>query len=67
MMIRRERPEGNERILHVALTGKGKALKQQAEQVPVAMQNCIPLEKEELLMLKHLLCKAMERMHAKDD
>ena len=38
-------------------------MKQQAEAVPAAMRGCIPLETEELLMLKDLLCKAVTRMH----
>ena len=38
-------------------------LAQQAEEIPAAMQGCIPLETEELLTLKSLLCKAVARMH----
>ena len=37
-------------------------MKRQAEEVPGAMRSCIPLETEELLTLKHLLCKAVARM-----
>ena len=46
------------------LTEKGRAMKRQAEEVPESMQGCIPLEEEELLTLKRLLCKAVERMHS---
>lgn len=38
-------------------------MKRQAEDVPAAMRGCIPLEKEELLTLKDILCKAVARMH----
>ena len=38
-------------------------MKRQAEEIPEAMRGCIPLEAEELLTLKSLLCKAMIRVH----
>jgi len=31
------------------------------------MRNCIPLEPDEMLALKALLCKAVERMHQPED
>ena len=42
-------------------------MKQQAAAVPEAMGGCIPLEAEELMTLKTLLCKAVERMHSKNE
>ncbi len=62
-LIDRIAPESRERKLFLDLTEKGRAMKRQAEEVPGAMRGCIPLETEELLTLKHLLCKAVARMH----
>lgn len=62
-LLTRARLESNERKLFLDLTENGRTMKQQAKAVPVAMQDCIPLEKDELHMLKNLLCKAVERMH----
>ncbi len=62
--IRRVRPENNERKLLLVLTEQGEALKESAKSVPAAMQGCIPLEKEELLMLKELLTRALAGMNA---
>ncbi len=62
-LLTRARLESNERKLFLELTDKGRTMRQSAETVPHAMQSCIPLEQEELLTLKKLLCKAMERLH----
>ena len=55
--INRVRPENNERKLFLSLT-------ETAICVPAAMQGCINLPKEELLLLKQLLDKALTRMEA---
>jgi DNA-binding MarR family transcriptional regulator len=60
--INRIRPENNERRLFLSLTEKGEALKEQALDIPEAMQGCIDLPEEELLQLKYLLNKALTRM-----
>ena len=57
--IRRTRPDDDERKLFLSLTEQGEALKEKAEAVPSAMQGCIPLEQEELLLLKSLLDQAL--------
>ena len=62
-LLTRARLESNERKLFLELTVKGRALRQEAEAVPRAMINCIPLEGKELLQLRELLNKAMNRMH----
>ena len=62
-LIDRIVPENNERKLFVDLTDKGRTMREQAEAVPAAMRGCIPLETEELLTLKSLLCKAAACMH----
>ena len=61
-LINRIAPESRERKLFLDLTEKGRALKEQAEEVPEAMRSCIPLETEEIQTLKALLCKAVARM-----
>lgn len=61
-LIRRVRPDNNERKLFLSLTEEGEALKDKAVDVPVAMQGCIDLPEEERLLLKKLLDKALIRM-----
>lgn len=60
--ITRIRPENDERRLYLALTEEGKALKEKARAVPLAMRGCIPLSDEEMVKLKELLGKALEGM-----
>ena len=62
--ITRKRPESNERKLMIELTQAGMDMRKAAETVPFTMKDCIPLTEEELLTLRHLLKKAMNRMHA---
>ena len=60
--IERIRPGNNERKLLLKLTPDGVALKQKAYAVPIAMKGCIQMPKEELLLLKELLEKALRSM-----
>ena len=60
--LSRERSDSDERRLALRLTEAGEALKERAVEVPVAMRGCIDLPEEELLQLKRLLDKALERM-----
>ncbi len=62
--IRRTRPEDNERKLFLSLTEQGEALKEKAKTVPAAMRGCIPLEQEDLMLLKSLLDQALIGMEA---
>ncbi len=62
--LRRVRPEYNERKLFLSLTAQGEALKDKAVAVPQSMRGCIDLPEEELLQLKYLLDKALQRMEA---
>ena len=64
-LIARSRPADNERTLFLTLTEEGRELKTAAETVPCAMENCIPLEDEELLQLRTLLKKALRGMMEK--
>ena len=61
--LQRIRPEHNERKLFLSLTEQGEALKEKAKAVPAAMQGCIPLEREDLMLLKSLLDQALIRMN----
>ena len=61
-LIQRHRPEDNERKLLLKLTADGEALKQKALAVPSAMMACIQMPKEELLLLRELLNKALLSM-----
>ena len=51
-LIRRERSEKDERIRVLCLTDAGKALKQQAREVPVSMLCQAGMPKQELLAMK---------------
>ena len=62
-LIRRIRPENNERKLFLSLTEQGEALKEKAKAVPAFMRSCIPLEQEDLLLLKSLLDQALTGMN----
>lgn len=61
-LIRRTRPEDNERRLLLSLTKKGDGLRKDAQSVPNAMEGCIKLPKEELIQLRTLLIKAINAM-----
>ena len=61
-LIERIRLESNERKLFLKLTPAGEMLKQKALAVPCAMQDCMQLPKEELLLLRDLLNKALQGM-----
>ena len=58
-VINRVRPDDNERKLFISLTPKGEAMKEQALDVPKAMNGCIDLSENELKDLKRLLDKAI--------
>jgi len=64
-LLSRIRPESNERKLFLSLTEQGQALREKALAVPTAMQGCLDLEPEEMLLLKKLLDKALIRMDLK--
>ena len=65
-LIERIRPENNERKLFLKLTAEGEALKQKALSVPSAMMGCIQMPKEELLLLRELLNKALRSMETRE-
>ncbi|MCR5329115.1 MAG: MarR family transcriptional regulator [Saccharofermentans sp.] len=60
--IKRIRPENNERKLFLELTPEGKALREEALNVPGQMDGCIPLSHDELMELRRLLKKALNNM-----
>ena len=60
--INRERPDNNERKLYISLTETGKSLEEVALKIPQAMNGCIKLNDDELVILKGLLYKALGRM-----
>ncbi len=61
--LTRIRPKDNERKLFLSLTEQGEALKERAKAVPTAIQGCIPLSQEDLMLLKSLLDQALIRMN----
>lgn len=64
-LVNRVRPDNNERKLFLTLTEKGKALKEKALTVPEAMQGCIPLSEEDMILLRDLLTRALTGMGQK--
>jgi len=63
--INRVRLDNNERKLVLSLTEAGKALKEEALSIPCAMEGCLDLSQEDLLQLKKLLDRAVDRMEKK--
>lgn len=65
-LIERIRPTSNERKLFLKLTPDGEAMRQKALAVPTAMMGCIQMPKEELLLLRELLNKALRGMEMRE-
>ena len=61
-LIRRERPEHNERKLFLSLTEEGEALLGKAKRIPEQMQGCLNLAEHEMILLRQLLDKALAGM-----
>ena len=61
-LVTRSRQEQDERNLFVSLTEAGEALKEEAVKVPGKMAGCVNLSADELIQLKQLLDKALNRM-----
>ena len=61
-LVTRARCEDDERSLFVSLTEAGEQMKEKAVEVPKKMAGCIDLPMDELIQLKHLLDKALNRM-----
>ena len=61
-LVKRERPDQNERLLLITLTDAGIAMREAALSVPEAMKNCIGLNMEECSILRKLLDKSLTAM-----
>lgn len=61
-LVKRERPDQNERLLRITLTEAGIALREDALSVPEAMKTCIGLSMEECSVLRRLLDKSLMAM-----
>ena len=61
-LVKRERPDQNERLLQITLTDAGIALQEDALSVREAMKNCIGLSMEECSILRKLLDKSLSAM-----
>lgn len=60
--VSRRRSVYDERHLQIALTEKGRALKEKAQSVPAAMQACVNIPPEEAAELHRLLNKTLARL-----
>lgn len=58
-LIRRNRSAVDERCVMITLTKKGKALKEQAQDIPQKVGSCLPLSEDEATTLYTLLHKIM--------
>ena len=63
--IERRRPENNERRLSIKLTDAGEALKEKAAKVPAQIATCIDLPDDEMMQMKLLLEKTLNKMEEK--
>lgn len=61
-LVKRERPDHNERTLQITLTDAGIAMQEKALSVPETMKNCIGLSMEECSVLRRLLDKSLAAM-----
>ena len=61
-LVKRERPDHNERLLQITLTDAGIAMQEEALSVPEAMKNCIGLSSEECSVLHRLLDESRAAM-----
>jgi len=61
--ISRRRDEKDERVLNVAITEMGEALKEQAVEIPAKIGQCVPLAMEEAVKLYELLHKMLGTFH----
>ena len=59
--VKRQRAEKDERSLNISLTDNGIKLKEKALQMPQALDGCIHLSYDEMLTLRALLNKALEK------
>ena len=50
----------DERVVYVALTEKGRALREQVKDIPAQVSKCVPLEQEEAFELYRLLHKLLD-------
>lgn len=57
--ISRKRDVADERVLNVAITQEGEALKEKALEIPAKIGSCIPLEPEDALKLFEILRKLL--------
>ena len=60
--ISRTRPKDNERKLVVSPTAEGLALKEKARDVPHFIRSFMPLQDDELISLRSLLCRLLSEM-----
>ena len=60
-LVRRERSREDERVVLVRLTDEGRALKEQAREIPMKVGSCIQLSPEETLSLYQTLYKLLNQ------
>ncbi|ASU33960.1 DNA-binding transcriptional regulator, MarR family [Mucilaginibacter xinganensis] len=60
-MVNRTRSKEDERVVVISLTTSGVQLKERAEHIPVELVKCLDISIEELLQLKGLLNKILNK------
>ena len=58
--VARERDSSDERVLNIAVTEKGEALKETAVEIPAKIGSCIPLEEQDAVQLFQILHKMLD-------
>ena len=58
--VRRERSRDDERVTIIRLTDAGRAMREKCEQIPLQLVKCIPMDLEDAVQLRALLCKLLE-------
>lgn len=60
-LIIRKRDQNDERNVRVSLTGKGRALREKAAEIPNRMSECIPLAAEDVSTLYRILYRLIDQ------
>lgn len=58
--VARERDSSDERVLNIAVTEKGEALKETAVEIPAKIGSCIPLEEQDAVQLFQILHRMLD-------
>lgn len=61
--VQRERSREDERVVNITITEAGEMLKEKAVKIPMELEKCLPLSREEAVTLYTLLYKLLAQMN----